>query len=96
MKGTHFVHETFGSYKTLQELWDGEIWVEKSIEFHWFIIMPFGFSFSITVQVKIIKGTDFVHETFGSYKTIQELWDGEIWEDHYHVICSVLHHWIML
>lgn len=45
MKGTRFVHETFGSYKTLQELWDGEIWVEKSIEFHWFIIMPFGFVF---------------------------------------------------
>ncbi|KAF5476120.1 hypothetical protein F2P56_007857 [Juglans regia] len=26
---------------------------------------------------RIIKGTPFVHETFGAYRTIEELWDGE-------------------
>ncbi|CAA0836362.1 Aldo-keto reductase family 4 member C9 [Striga hermonthica] len=29
-------------------------------------------------QVRLITGSSFVHETFGSYKTIEELWDGEI------------------
>ncbi|KAK9266434.1 hypothetical protein L1049_021437 [Liquidambar formosana] len=27
---------------------------------------------------RIIKGIPFVHETFGPYKTLEELWDGEI------------------
>ncbi|CAM8973345.1 unnamed protein product [Rhodiola kirilowii] len=29
-------------------------------------------------QVKLIRGEYFVHETLGHYKTIEELWDGEI------------------
>ncbi|XP_019430790.1 PREDICTED: aldo-keto reductase family 4 member C9-like [Lupinus angustifolius] len=28
-------------------------------------------------QDRLIKGTGFVHETYGFYKTIEELWDGE-------------------
>ncbi|KAF5476119.1 hypothetical protein F2P56_007856 [Juglans regia] len=33
--------------------------------------------FSDIEQERIIKGTPFVHETFGAYRTIEELWDGE-------------------
>ncbi|KAM4079202.1 hypothetical protein ACB094_09G099300 [Castanea mollissima] len=29
-------------------------------------------------QERLIKGTPFVHETLGDYKTIEELWDGEL------------------
>ncbi|XP_050244304.1 NADPH-dependent aldo-keto reductase, chloroplastic-like [Quercus robur] len=29
-------------------------------------------------QERLIKGTAFVHETLGDYKTIEELWDGEL------------------
>ncbi|GAV88840.1 Aldo_ket_red domain-containing protein [Cephalotus follicularis] len=29
-------------------------------------------------QVKMIHGSEFVHVTFGAYKSIEELWDGEI------------------
>ncbi|KAK4582042.1 hypothetical protein RGQ29_025274 [Quercus rubra] len=29
-------------------------------------------------QERLIKGTVFVHETLGDYKTIEELWDGEL------------------
>ncbi|KAK3441218.1 hypothetical protein EUGRSUZ_B01498 [Eucalyptus grandis] len=29
-------------------------------------------------QDKLIKGTGFVHETLSAYKTVQELWDGEV------------------
>lgn len=32
----------------------------------------------ISLQVKLISGNTFVHETLGHYKTIEELWDGEI------------------
>ncbi|KAH7553741.1 hypothetical protein JRO89_XS12G0050100 [Xanthoceras sorbifolium] len=31
-----------------------------------------------TIYERLIKGTAFVHETFGAYKTIEELWDGEL------------------
>jgi alcohol dehydrogenase (NADP+) len=31
------------------------------------------------MQERLIKGTGlFLHETFGAYKTIEELWDGEL------------------
>ncbi|XP_002529872.3 NADPH-dependent aldo-keto reductase, chloroplastic isoform X2 [Ricinus communis] len=29
-------------------------------------------------QVRLIRGTAFVHETYGFYKTVEELWDGEL------------------
>ncbi|KAK9266432.1 hypothetical protein L1049_021435 [Liquidambar formosana] len=29
-------------------------------------------------EAKLVTGTPCVHETFGAYKTIEELWDGEI------------------
>ncbi|XP_010529793.1 PREDICTED: aldo-keto reductase family 4 member C9-like [Tarenaya hassleriana] len=29
-------------------------------------------------QARLIRGTSFVHETLGQYKTLEELWDGEI------------------
>ena len=29
-------------------------------------------------QERLIRGSGFVHETFGAYRTIEELWDGEI------------------
>lgn len=33
------------------------------------------------MQERLIKGTAFVHETMGYYKTIEELWDGELWAE---------------
>ncbi|OMO97290.1 Aldo/keto reductase [Corchorus olitorius] len=27
---------------------------------------------------KIVKGSEFVHETYGAYRTLEEFWDGEI------------------
>ncbi|CAI8600887.1 unnamed protein product [Vicia faba] len=34
--------------------------------------------FSEIKQDKLIKGTFFVNETYGAYKTVEELWDGEV------------------
>ncbi|KAK8613133.1 hypothetical protein V6N13_100906 [Hibiscus sabdariffa] len=34
--------------------------------------------FSEIVQERLIRGSGFVHETFGAYRTMEELWDGEI------------------
>ncbi|XP_058729217.1 NADPH-dependent aldo-keto reductase, chloroplastic-like [Vicia villosa] len=34
--------------------------------------------FSEIKQDKLIKGTAFVDETYGAYKTVEELWDGEV------------------
>lgn len=31
-----------------------------------------------TVQARLVQGTSFVHETMSPYKTLEELWDGEI------------------
>lgn len=30
------------------------------------------------VQARLVQGTSFIHETFGGYKTIEQLWDGEV------------------
>ncbi|KAA8518946.1 hypothetical protein F0562_016280 [Nyssa sinensis] len=46
--------------------------------FDWSIPEDLFAKFSEIEQARLIKGTAFVHETFGAYKTIEELWDGEI------------------
>ncbi|MGI4370247.1 aldo/keto reductase, partial [Klebsiella pneumoniae] len=46
--------------------------------FDWSIPQDLFAKFSEIEQVKLVKGTAFVHETLGAYKTIEELWDGEI------------------
>lgn len=32
----------------------------------------------VLMQGRLVKGEAFVHETFGAYRTLEELWDGEI------------------
>ncbi|KAF8006688.1 hypothetical protein BT93_K0866 [Corymbia citriodora subsp. variegata] len=46
--------------------------------FDWSIPNDLFCKFSEIPQEKLIKGTSFVHETLGAYKTVKELWDGEI------------------
>ncbi|XP_030456570.1 NADPH-dependent aldo-keto reductase, chloroplastic-like [Syzygium oleosum] len=46
--------------------------------FDWSIPDDLFCKFSEIPQVKLIKGTGFVHETLGAYKTVKELWDGEV------------------
>ncbi|GFQ08210.1 aldo-keto reductase family 4 member c9 [Phtheirospermum japonicum] len=46
--------------------------------FDWCIPEELCAHFSEIEQVRLITGSAFVHETFGSYKTIEELWDGEV------------------
>ncbi|KAI6684231.1 hypothetical protein NL676_030144 [Syzygium grande] len=46
--------------------------------FDWSIPDDLFCKFSEIPQVKLITGTDFVHETLGAYKTVEELWDGEV------------------
>lgn len=36
-------------------------------------------TWNLLIQDRLIKGTFFVDETYGAYKTIEELWDGEVW-----------------
>ncbi|XP_010038899.2 NADPH-dependent aldo-keto reductase, chloroplastic [Eucalyptus grandis] len=46
--------------------------------FNWSIPDDLFCKFSEIPQDKLIKGTGFVHETLSAYKTVQELWDGEV------------------
>ncbi|KAF8042917.1 hypothetical protein BT93_A1293 [Corymbia citriodora subsp. variegata] len=46
--------------------------------FDWSIPNDLFCKFSEIPQDKLIKGTGFVHETLGAYKTVEELWDGEV------------------
>ncbi|KAK3226299.1 hypothetical protein Dsin_006161 [Dipteronia sinensis] len=46
--------------------------------FDWSIPEDLFAKFAEIEQERLIKGTAFVHETFGAYKTIEELWDGEL------------------
>ncbi|KAJ8899653.1 hypothetical protein K2173_019349 [Erythroxylum novogranatense] len=46
--------------------------------FGWSIPEDLFAKFSEIEQARLLKGTAFVHETLGAYKSIEELWDGEI------------------
>lgn len=46
--------------------------------FDWSIPDDLFAKFSEIKQEKLVPGTGFVHETLGAYKTLQELWDGEL------------------
>ncbi|XP_038720957.1 NADPH-dependent aldo-keto reductase, chloroplastic-like [Tripterygium wilfordii] len=46
--------------------------------FDWSIPEDLFSKFSEIKQERLIKGTGFVHETLGEYKTVEELWDGEL------------------
>lgn len=35
-------------------------------------------SVGMILQERLIQGTEFVHETLGAYKSLEELWDGEL------------------
>lgn len=52
--------------------------IENFDVFDWSVPADFFAKISEIEQVKLVKGLDFVHETFGAYRTIEELWDGEI------------------
>ncbi|KAL3640668.1 NADPH-dependent aldo-keto reductase, chloroplastic [Castilleja foliolosa] len=46
--------------------------------FDWCIPEELCAKFPEIEQVRLITGSSFVHETFGSYKTIEEIWDGDV------------------
>ncbi|KAL4285339.1 hypothetical protein GQ457_16G023000 [Hibiscus cannabinus] len=46
--------------------------------FNWSIPEDLFAKFSEIEQEKLIRGSFFVHPTFGAYRTVEELWDGEI------------------
>ncbi|PIN12984.1 Aldo/keto reductase family protein [Handroanthus impetiginosus] len=46
--------------------------------FDWHIPEDLCAQFSEMEQARLVTGSALVHETYGSYKTIEELWDGEI------------------
>ncbi|XP_075491724.1 aldo-keto reductase family 4 member C10-like [Primulina tabacum] len=46
--------------------------------FSWAIPDDLTVKFSEIEQARLLRGTSFVHETLGEYKTVADLWDGEI------------------
>lgn len=46
--------------------------------FDWSIPEDLLTKFSEIEQARLVRGTSFVHDTFGQYKTVEEFWDGEI------------------
>ncbi|XP_047316461.1 NADPH-dependent aldo-keto reductase, chloroplastic-like [Impatiens glandulifera] len=46
--------------------------------FDWSIPDELFTKFSEIEQARLLRGASFVHETLGEYKTVEELWDGEI------------------
>lgn len=46
--------------------------------FYWYIPEDLLAKFPEIEQERLVKGAGFVHETFGIYRTLEELWDGEI------------------
>ncbi|KAL9250207.1 NADPH-dependent aldo-keto reductase, chloroplastic-like protein [Drosera capensis] len=46
--------------------------------FEWSIPDDLFAKFSDIEQARLVRGTSFVSETYGSYRTLEELWDGEI------------------
>ncbi|KAI5682573.1 hypothetical protein M9H77_03801 [Catharanthus roseus] len=46
--------------------------------FDWSIPEDLFAKFSEIEQARLLRGTSFVHETFGNYRTVEQLWDGEL------------------
>ncbi|KAI9115905.1 hypothetical protein K1719_012835 [Acacia pycnantha] len=46
--------------------------------FNWSIPEDLFSKFSEIQQARLLRGTFFVHETYGAYRSVEELWDGEI------------------
>ncbi|KAF5476136.1 hypothetical protein F2P56_007873 [Juglans regia] len=46
--------------------------------FDWSIPGDLFAKFSEIEQARLVKGTSFIHATFGAYRTIEQFWDGEI------------------
>ncbi|XP_057512049.1 aldo-keto reductase family 4 member C10-like [Actinidia eriantha] len=46
--------------------------------FDWSIPDDLIAQFSEIQQARLVRGTSFVHETFGQYRTVEDFWDGEI------------------
>ncbi|CAL1379001.1 unnamed protein product [Linum trigynum] len=53
--------------------------IKENIQVHgWSIPDDLFAKFSEIEQVRLVSGTGFVHETYGAYRSIEELWDGEV------------------
>lgn len=46
--------------------------------FEWSVPDDLFAKFSEIEQARLVRGTSFVSETYGSYRTLEELWDGEL------------------
>ncbi|TKY63330.1 Aldo-keto reductase family 4 member C9 [Spatholobus suberectus] len=56
-----------------------EVRIKENLDvFDWSIPEDLMAKFYGIKQEKILKGEFFVHETYGAYKTLEDLWDGEI------------------
>ncbi|CAK7342788.1 unnamed protein product [Dovyalis caffra] len=56
-----------------------EAWIKENFDvFTWSIPEDLFDKFSEIGQSRVLRGTEFVHETLSPYKTLEELWDGEI------------------
>ncbi|RAL52349.1 hypothetical protein DM860_007206 [Cuscuta australis] len=56
-----------------------EVRIKENFDvFDWSIPEDLMSRFSEVEQARLIRGTSFVSDTYGSYKTVEELWDGEI------------------
>ncbi|KAI5322228.1 hypothetical protein L3X38_031300 [Prunus dulcis] len=51
---------------------------ENSDVFGWSIPEDLLAKLSEIEQARLVRGTNFVHDTFGPYRSVEELWDGEI------------------
>jgi len=58
---------SINKYATL--IWNSLWWKHFQVLWQWWLLL----------QARLLRGTTFVHETCGAYKTVEELWDGEIW-----------------
>ncbi|KAE8661119.1 Aldo-keto reductase family 4 member C9 [Hibiscus syriacus] len=56
-----------------------EEWIKENFDvFAWSIPDELFAKFSEIEQARLIRGNTFIHEIPGAYKTVEELWDGEI------------------
>lgn len=56
-----------------------EVRIKENFDvFDWSVPEDLMSRFSEVEQARLIRGTSFVSDTYGSYKTVEELWDGEI------------------
>jgi len=80
--------ELFSKFSQIHQVWSPPLLKHENIKtnhsfphicINFFILLQFNHLFCCIMQQRLLRGDFAVHESCSPYKSLEELWDGEIW-----------------